>query len=174
MSKERKLTPEEETLARTVFGDSIHYEKVRVHEHGYIFFQPSRSGITPNGEIYVKCGDPSICRPNYAAAALGLRAFFIHEMAHVWQKHNKVLSPVFSAIGEFIRNRGNYNRAYTYKLKADKDLLEYRIEQQASIIEEYYKTVLASSTKPPADHLKLLESVLAKFIKNPKYPRSER
>ncbi|NOZ52506.1 MAG: hypothetical protein GXP08_05095 [Gammaproteobacteria bacterium] len=49
----RKLTPFEYMLALKVFKSSVDYNKVRIHDKPYIFFQPINSGMAPNDEIYL-------------------------------------------------------------------------------------------------------------------------
>jgi len=87
---DRKLTQNEVALAQKIFGASIDYNKVALHRHAYVFFQPSSSGMTPNGEIYV---DGTVSA-DYGLSVARLQAFFIHEMEHVWQKENGVLNPI--------------------------------------------------------------------------------
>lgn len=177
--KERQLTQGEITLAKRVFKDSLDYKKIRIHRGKYIFFQPDNSGMTPNGEIYVH----GIYRSNYAASQLELQGFFIHEMAHVWQYQLDVLNPVAAAIWESLKHGFQYDDTYIYKLAKGKDLLDYAIEQQASIIEDY--TLLKHlGVKPITERIensleeirkeKLYERVLARFIANPGYARRVR
>ncbi len=170
MSNSRALTPNEIILARKVFRDSIDYAKVKIHDRSYIFFQPARSGMTPNGEIYFNCGQPSICSADFGRT--GNQGLFIHEMAHVWQKQNHVLNPTMAAVGEFMRNLGNYGNAYRYTLDPGKDLTDYRIEQQAEIIEAYFRSTFLGQAPPGS--VSDLRSVLAKFLNDPKYPRHAR
>lgn len=83
---ERRLTQNEINLARKIFGSSIDYTRVKIHPHGYTFFQPKGSGMTPNGEIYFEGSASS----DFGLATAFLQTFFIHEMTHVWQKQNGV------------------------------------------------------------------------------------
>jgi len=135
----RKLTPNEILFATKIFGGSILYIDVKVYHEKYAFFQPDHSGMTPNGNIYI---DGEIIK-DYGNTVVWpeQKAFFIHEMVHVWQKHNGVLNPVLSAIANSIRHGFNYNEAYKYTLDAKKDLLDYRMEQQAQIIEDYVRVL---------------------------------
>lgn len=175
--KERRLTMNEMFLAQLVFRRSIDYHRVRVHDHGYVPFQPGRSGMTPNGEIYMK-GLPS---NDYAEDPQQLKALFIHEMVHVWQEQNRVLNPIRSAIGNALRHGLIYSRAYRYTLDPGRDLLDYRIEQQAQIVEDYYRVFILGQrprsgfvqNKEKGEDLKpLYLAVLEKFIENPSYAKS--
>jgi len=173
---ERSLASGEETLAKKIFKSSITYSKVKIHNEKYIFVQPDNSGMTPNGEIYVD----GIYKNDYSLESYSLKAFFIHEMVHVWQYQNNVLSPIWSAIGEFFEEGFRYDNAYKYKLEQGKDLVDYDIEQQASIIEDYYR-ITHEKKHPVKGHLqntealpkliKLYKSVLAKFLANPSYAK---
>lgn len=175
---ERTLTAGEIDLAKRVFKDSIEYNKVKIHNEKYAFFQPDESGMTPNGEIYVH-GAGTYAK-DYSSVDVGLRGFYIHEMVHVWQFQLDILSPIGAAIAESIRNLFDYSRAYEYELVAGKDLLDYRIEQQAQIIEDYYLWYL-EATKParkriknsgdPSSYLPLYSQVLARFLNKPGYAR---
>ncbi|WP_411752673.1 hypothetical protein [Serratia sp. (in: enterobacteria)] len=58
-----------------------------------------------------------------------MQHLFIHEMSHVWQ-HQK---------GMWVRTRGLFSWAVSYKYKLDKLRLNYYgMEQQASIIADYF------------------------------------
>ncbi len=174
----RKLTLNEINFASKVFGGSILYINVKIFHEKYVFFQPNNSGMTPNGNIYI---DGKIIK-DYGKSIVdpGSKAFFIHEMVHVWQKHNGVLNPKISAIANSIRHGFNYNKAYEYTLDAEKDLLDYRMEQQAQIIEDYIRVLYLDierskkylqNKESEAEIDKLYQSVLSKFLSKPSYPK---
>jgi len=176
----RKLTLNEINFARKVFGGSILYINVKIYNEKYAFFQPDYSGMTPNGNIYIHgevIGD-------YGKTTISpdSKAFFIHEMVHVWQKHNGVLNPIVSAIANSIRHGFNYNKAYEYTLDTEKDLLDYRMEQQAQIIEDWVRVTLLDwpiregylqNEEADGELRKLYESVLKRFIENPSFASKE-
>lgn len=140
----RKLTQGEIELAREIFDDSIEYQKVKVHHGKYFFAQPAGSGVTPNGEIYVADNakrNNFLYKKDYSIETVGLKAFFIHEMAHVWQYQNKILRVKTAAFFGQIRHFGRYGKMYRYVLDARKKLTDYGIEQQAAIIEDYYVVI---------------------------------
>lgn len=177
---ERKLTAAEITLARSVFRDSIDYARVRIHARRYVFFQHDASGMTPNGHVYA-CGDAH--RSDYAICDIDQRAFFIHEMAHVWQHQNRVLPVRTSAVRLMIRHRFRYAEAYRYTLAPDRDLLDYNLEQQATIIEDYYRVILNNADfargaggitriqNSPDERRALLVDLLRRFLSDPRYAR---
>jgi len=161
----RPLTKGEITLAKTIFKDSINYDSVHIHDKKYIFFQPKNTTMSPNGHIYAcdnYCSDFSIENSS-------TKAHFIHEMTHVWQVQNKILNPKISAIKEQIKHKFNYAKSYKYELDQKKDLLDYGMEQQARIIEDYY---FLKSELPHVfnnDHKEDFEAVLQNFLKDPSY-----
>jgi len=170
----RKLTLNEINFASKIFGSSILYIDVKIYHEKYAFFQPDNSGMTPNGNIYIH-GEVI---DDYGKATISpdSKAFFIHEMVHVWQKHNGVLNPIVSAIANSIRHGFDYNKAYEYTLDTEKDLLDYRMEQQAQIIEDWVRVTLLNwltrggylqNEEAGGDLRKLYESVLERFIANP-------
>jgi hypothetical protein len=60
-----------------------------------------------------------------------------HEMMHVWQWGHRVY-PVYSAIGTFVRTAGDYVKAYPYELTPGRPLAAFNLEQQASIVADYW------------------------------------
>lgn len=176
----RKLTANEIQFAKSIYGNSIKYELVKIFDEKYAFFQPDNSGMTPNGNIYIH----GVTSSDFGASTerAVLKGFFIHEMAHVWQKQNNVLNPIVSAIANSLRHAFFYDEAYKYTLKDGVDLLEYRMEQQAQIIEDYTRVVKLNLLPKPSflqnkvtgkPLLKLYNSVLAKFLNDPAYPSKE-
>lgn len=169
----RKLTSAEIALATSLFKDSINYSLVKVHDHVYVEFQPDNSGMTPNGEIFASKG---AYRKDYGIEKPDFRAFFLHEMTHVWQYQNNILHVKTSAILETLYQFGDYDKAYFYTLSNEKGLIEYNIEQQASIVQDYYLVVKCGlnfsdrvqngGTKE--DKKNLLKRVMGDFITDPK------
>lgn len=176
MTASRNLTPAEIALAKKVYKSSIDYSLVKVHDGKYTPFQPGSSGMTPKGEIFAN----GVFKTNYAGVRLELQAFFIHEMAHVYQYQLNILDPTFSAIGAMLKNGFNYQKAYFYELDPQKDLLDYGIEQQAQIIEDYY-LIYMLAVQPKGSFMKnnlgdarrdgLFTKVLSKFIADPSYAK---
>ncbi len=172
---ERGLTLGEIALAKKMFGNSINYSLVSIHNYKYVFFQPSNSGMTPNGELYIH----GAYMADYSSAVPSLKAFFIHEMTHVYQYQLKILNPIAAAFGEIFEHMFNYSDAYKYTLTEKSDLLDYDIEQQASMVEDYYRITYAKLG--PTSNLQnnytdvvknsLYQKVLKKFIANPEYAR---
>lgn len=129
----RPLTPGEIRLVRSFFGASIDYGNVRVIKGKFWGMVPSGQAskmAAPNGHIYAAA---SHYIHDYTSSE-GLVPFFIHEMAHIWQKYkgeNVVLK------GSLL-NMNIFRDPYKYVLDANKSLQRYSIEQQAEILQHGY------------------------------------
>ena len=169
---QRPLTAGETELARTVFGDSVDYSVVRVHDQPYPLlggFQPDDTAVTPDGEMYFP--KPSYL-PDFSADSPSNARWFVHEMVHVWQYQ----------LGYPVAQRG-MNRAalrYDYELGAQCGpaqclFADYDMEQQGEIVADYAAmTTLGMPTSrdsrySPAD-LPLYRTVLADFLADPADP----
>ena len=131
----RGLTANERALLKPLFRDSLDYDKVQV-VRGKFFLQPDRVYMTPRGNIYAP-GD--LWSDDFAAPTTSTyrRAVFVHEITHVWQFENG-MDLIAQGVAEYAKTGGAYERAYPYTLAKGKDLVEYGMEQQASIVEDYF------------------------------------
>lgn len=175
----RHLTENEIKFLKTYFEDTIDYKKVKVHNKQYMpIIHPEDGAIAPNGNIYMR---GTAYSDDYTSTdtSLSLRSTFLHEMVHVWQHENKVLNLFYEGAKEHIKHKFNYNAAYHYTLEDGKDLINYGMEQQASIVQDYFmlkhgQTALSDRVqnediKTKEDAMPLYESVLKNFLKNPAY-----
>jgi hypothetical protein len=171
----RALTDGELALVRPLFGDSVDYASVRVHPDRYTIVQVDGTYMTPNGSIYAP---GELFRADFAATEPSLQAVFVHEMTHVWQHQNGV--DLFQAwLDEVERHEGDYWAAYPYRLTAGRDLLDYGVEQQASIVEDYFLRCAFDQgplnlVDPPDDAAErdaLYASVLSGLLTDPAYIR---
>lgn len=124
----RKLTSGEVALARTVFGNRIDYEKVKIHHGSYLPFglQGENVAMTPNGELYFRT---TLYREDFSQTLDDLQHLFIHEMSHVWQR----------ARGMNVIGRGLVSWLVSYRYILDGRLLsDYPMEQQAQIIADHF------------------------------------
>lgn len=134
----RRLTLGEIALARTVFGSYIDYSRVWIHLGSYLPFglQNVDTGMTPSGELYFR-GKNYV--DDFSTASNPLRHLFIHEMTHVWQYQN----------GMWVKLRGSMSWAvdYHYNFEGKTRLNEYSMEQQASIVADYFFLVNFGESK---------------------------
>lgn len=172
----RPLTSGEITLARNVFGDAIAYDKVQISDGQFVPLQPKGMGMAPNGNLFMyEC-----YQADYSALPPWQQAHFIHEMVHVWQYQNKVLDPIVDFFKLSLKHRFDYAAAYRYKLTVGRDLLDYNMEQQATIVQDYFLRNICGHPRDTGRcqneggttaNPDLFKSVLAKFLVNPGYVR---
>lgn len=127
----RRLRIGEINLARSLFQYSIHYNKVWVHFESYLPFnlQPTGIGMSPNGEMWFRQEKYENDFSMPQKGRVDQQHLFMHEMMHVWQ-HQR---------GMWVRMRGLVSRFADYSYSLDKrDLLDYNLEQQASIVSDYW------------------------------------
>ncbi len=172
----RALTAGEIALAQRVFGNSICYDKVGITAGKFMPFQPKGTAMAPDGNLYMY----GCYHDDYSAMPPLTQSHFIHEMAHVWQKQNGVLDPIASALKLNLTYRFNYNAAYFYTLDAARDLTSYNMEQQATIVQDYFLRAICGhgrdtgkcQTKGGFDTTRALyEAVLKNFLADPAYAR---
>jgi hypothetical protein len=180
MSK-RPLTPGEITLAKTVFGDSIDYARVRLHNKRIL-----PPGIQKRHQAVAKGSDISFPRDAYAPDFSAetnpqKQSVFIHELVHVWQHQNHVLSTPREALKETLKHKFNYSKSYLHSLSPDKDLTACGFEQQAAIVQDYFLLTRHGISKSykgrrtagdsDADLKQQYEKVLKRFLADPSYAR---
>ena len=107
--------------------------------------------------------------------------YFLHEAAHVWQFQNCYWNTFGEALTHQIQamQGQSHSDVYDYELTFDKDLLDYNIEQQASIIAEYFLLrnhgfsphMTINEFQNTDDAMAHYEAVLANFLNDPGYAR---
>lgn len=136
--KSRPLTPGEIEMVRLLFGQAIEWNRVRIMKEKFAFFQPVDITMAPDGNIWLHPaghlakGSES---EDFSQASLRLRAHFIHEMTHVWQRQNG-MDPILEKFLMLFRH-GTLG-GYSYDLVPGKTFDSYNIEQQACIIADIY------------------------------------
>jgi hypothetical protein len=170
----RPLTAGEIAMLEPIFKDSVDYRAVRVINNTFPF-QPANVYMTPRGHVYA----PGDLWQDDFSQAQHHRAVFVHEMTHVWQFSNG-MDLIGQGVVEFTKHRGDYEKAYPYELDAARDLTEYGMEQQASIVEDYF--VITSQRDEPrritnrgldrSARDRLYAAVLKQLVTNPRYARS--
>jgi hypothetical protein len=123
----RPLTHAETALARTVFGDAIDYDRVRLANSKWAFFQPRHVVMAPRGTIHFHPRGNLFC-DDFCDRDLTDQGLFIHEMTHVWQ-HQTGVNLILARLR---------SRRYDYVLKPGWQLHRYGIEQQAEIVRHWF------------------------------------
>jgi len=125
-TREAPLSEEQRGEAAKVFGDSLGLDAVRI-AWSRLLLKPGTYATIGN-LILVPYGE-----------ALPTRKL-IHELAHVWQYQSRGTSYISDSAcrqaGAWLR--GDFRRAYRYRLVRGKDLLDYPAEEQAQIIEDLW------------------------------------
>jgi hypothetical protein len=125
MKGARPLTPGEIELARSMFGDAIDYDPVRMIRGKWWPFQPRETVMAPVGNIHFHPDGP-LWSEDFSRERLSLQGLFIHEMTHVWQAQT---------CGRFylLLMRHPFCR-YGYKLIEGRPFERYGLEQQAEMV----------------------------------------
>jgi hypothetical protein len=133
----RALTENEEETFNRYYGQTIDFKKVRIHNSAageFILKSVNATAIAVNNTIIV---------PKHlyeGPHAIYEEAILAHELGHVWHNQNK--GPLmFKAFRQKARNLINGHDAdnlYKYEIVDGKAFDEYGIEQQASILADYY------------------------------------
>ena len=125
MTQRRPLTDGEIALARSMFGDSIDYARVRLVRRKWWPLQPRGIVMAPTGNIHFHPADPRWSE-DFAEEPLSSQGLFVHEMTHVWQtqKRGRFYLPLM---------RHPFCR-YAYQLREGWAFDRYGLEQQAEIV----------------------------------------
>jgi hypothetical protein len=156
----RALTTGERHLLASIFRDAIDYDAIRIVRGHAFALQDDATYVTLGDRIYVPA---PLYHADYARMTATAQAVLVHEVTHVWQRASG-MHVAAQAIAAFIRHGGRYDRTYPYRLSPGRDLLDYGIEQQASILADYF---LARG----AD-VRRYREVLRRFLADPKYARA--
>lgn len=144
----RPLTMGEIALGREVFGDDIRCSEARVFRRRFWLFQKRGLAMAPDGNIYFHPADHV---EDFSALGIRGKAWFIHELTHVWQ-HQHGIRVVFC---------GMFNRNYRYApLVRGKPFLAYGIEQQAGMVADYFRVMSGYGPRQGSHSLADYEAVL--------------
>ncbi|MBI1216469.1 MAG: hypothetical protein GC185_11715 [Alphaproteobacteria bacterium] len=181
----RAETPGERAMLQPIFQSAVDYDKARVHSSAAMDFLVNPFGglltdtvslAHTRGDVIVMGRDSN--RPDYSSPKVDdeTRMIFIHENVHIWQFQNRPFTMTMELIGDMYNKLAGVNQTYDYTLKPGRDLLDYSVEQQATIITDYYMNVskgkqpeFAENKESGAALKQLYDSTLKNFKANPKY-----
>ena len=125
MKGSRPLTAGEIELARSIFGDAIDFDRVKLVRRRWWPFQPPGIVMAPTGNIHFHPDSP-LWSEDFSKERMSLQGLFIHEMTHVWQVQTR---------GKFylVLMRHPFCR-YSYDLVEGQPFDRYGLEQQAELI----------------------------------------
>src|SRR4051812_14490490 len=130
---ERPLTIDEKNLLAKVFKAMLPYGDIRVRINSAQIGGPDNS-ITPEGHPYFS---PRHYKADFARGTVAEQWIFFHEMTHSWQYFHNI-SPMLNAAILAIASPGNYKGVYKYDLGDKTRMNEFNIEQQASLVADYF------------------------------------
>ena len=125
MTQSRSLTQNEIALARSVFGDAIDYDRVRLVRGKWWPFQHKGIVMAPTGNIHFHPDDARLVE-EFSKAPLELQGLLIHELTHVWQTQSRGRFYLPLMRHPFCR--------YAYDLVPGRAFDRYGLEQQAEIV----------------------------------------
>ena len=131
--KTRSLTTREKKLARSVFGNTINYDMVRITNTLGAGGRPWTTNTPPLYMINVGTDCPNL------TVNEDRKRLLIHELAHVWQGQHLVpfmLNSFAHQSLNAINNGGDVASAYSYTV--GKPWRKYNVEQQASIVGHWF------------------------------------
>lgn len=133
----RKLTTGEKMMAACVFGNALDVDDIELKTAWWVL---KNYAVSPNGNVYFH---PENWIEDFSKQPLGRRAWFIHELTHVWQIQQ----------GIKVFRKAVFDRRYKYAIKQGKSFFSYGVEQQARMVEDYY---IRSQNGQSCDDLKAL------------------
>ena len=144
----RALTKAEVELSRSVFGEGINYDAVKVHARKFWPFQNRQVAMAPDGNLWFSPKGSLYC-DDFCERSSARQGLFIHEMTHVWQHQQGV---------NLILKRHPFCR-YDYALRPGWTLKQYGLEQQAEIVRHIFLLRRGESV-PGAPPLSQYEGIL--------------
>jgi len=156
----RGLTGGEMAILKFVFGDTLLQYKL-------ITTNDANRGGADNSITYTDIPHYSnqIWCPDFSANTADTWTF-VHEFGHVWQFRYGT-HPVSGWVRNVMRHPVNYGLNYYYDLMKSDDYYDYNIEQQASIVADYWAVSVSKSavyctnprTPQPSDYYDLIWQV---------------
>jgi hypothetical protein len=136
---------DERHLAKQVFDYTIPYSRIFIIDRLGLEGRPyTTNNMSDEGRdndtFHLHVGPTAFSGMQHVR---GLRELLIHELTHVWQSVHSVwpASFIFNSLWHQITSGGN---AYSYK--AGQPWGDYNVEQQASIVEDWFAQGQAMST----------------------------
>jgi hypothetical protein len=136
MAEIRLLTNGERNLLRPIFGETLPYNDQ------LLTVNDSELGGRTNSITtrYIPAMAVSIWTFDFSSAPADDKWIFIHEMTHAWQwYHGRNL--IWNAV-RIWGGYKDYEEAYNYNLDDSDSLTGFNIEQQASIVADYWYVTL--------------------------------
>lgn len=154
----RALTDEEIAIVRKIYGDKIDYSKVRIVTGADMTawggaLTRGTYGVTWGNTIYF----PNTDKGDSLYSQGSDSDWLVHEMGHVYQNQKDGFGYFPTAMWEQLtQGKG----AYQYQIEPGKEFGQYGIEQQATIIQNYYQGSISASSVPDVEKMLCGEGLL--------------
>ncbi len=126
----RPLSRGEIALARSVFGEAVRLDRVRVRGGGFGQF-----AVTVGSSLLLP---PHLAQADFSQAGVEAQALLVHELVHVWQFQTRPLWTLASWAATVLR--GGYGAGlpgYRYAVPVA-TFAALNLEQQASVVEHAF------------------------------------
>ncbi|WP_323370616.1 hypothetical protein [Sulfitobacter sp. F26204] len=191
----RPLTENERAFLGTIHGDTLNYDRVRLHDGAptrAVTFRRKPRPRTTCRELILPPPTDEIVTSKPAAVALynrilfdkdwyiedylpdypdtiGLIAamLFAHELTHVWQWQNRATTG-YSPLRAASEHSGSAD-PYLFEIDDDRKFSDFAYEQQGSIVEEY---VCCRAMAPTAPRTERLHGLIAQVMPVTPLPQS--
>ena len=123
----RPLEAAEIAVARPIFGRSLDYARVRLIPTSVLEYRTVGNNIRVPLDFTM--GDSEMAQ------------YLVHELTHVWQYQHTGTSYLSASLADQIAgsiSAGGRGGAYQYRLSADSSFFDFRVEQQAEIVENTF------------------------------------
>ena len=161
------LTKGETEMVTGIFGDEIKPSKIRKHfkNKGHIsHVLPGKTGTVLPPHSHIDFFGYYAHSQDYSCDAKWRAGLFIHEATHVWQNQTRSwqLDKLYKC------------RVYDYTLKPQSVFRDFGVEQQASIIEDYYEAWLHKDGRARmGETMTANDSLLLKVVEK-RFPRAKK
>ncbi|WP_199102594.1 calcium-binding protein [Aquitalea sp. ASV11] len=128
---ERKLTNNEISMLKEVYGNSIDYSKIVINTR----LLPGDAAVTTFNTISFP--DEYYKNDYTTAGDMSFKGWLVHEVAHIWQWQVQGKVTILSGIGNWIGNGFSYDKnVYNYSI--NDDFNKMNIEQMAAAITDRF------------------------------------
>jgi len=163
----RPLNNHEAKILRPLFKGSLDYSKIKIHSSAVTDLY-----LSAHGAAALAFNNTIICKDQELDDYE-----LLHEAVHIWQHRNAAdvsLHAPWEAAVSFLTTAGKHG-LYDYTLEPGKKLAAYGVEQQASIIADFYSvkqgrgTLFLQNNVFPVKRDILYRDTLSNFLNNPAY-----
>ncbi|MBL1147263.1 MAG: hypothetical protein HND56_08980 [Pseudomonadota bacterium] len=135
---------ETKMLQQMGYDDSIDYSKVKIHASAFgdFYLDMMKMGLATKGSMVIV--PQAEYAEDFTQKSTVDEFFFVHELGHVWQNQNNVIFSRLHAAKDMFNYfvmGGDGSSHYEYKLEEGKDLMDYGLEQQPTILADFNQLI---------------------------------